>query len=540
MRVLRCSVRLAEKSFIEANLSPGIITHIPIRDCQIMYTTHRHMLVALVWEACQVTIGCVFTSWLWGYSWWLGSCAAAAAVWTGILRHTLFLREWAMRIPILPTEVRLCVALGLRELFAPHLSTITVEEAKRRRQALQQWAYRHNPLYHKLYYSYYHSNKTIAWEDLPIVTKTMLRDAVDAGTALSRGYASAAPWIGFWVSTSGSTGVPMSSFRSWSEQALRDWYEIRDLLKVAQLAAFRPVGRCIAWHAGHSNNWWCYSPRTYLLESMGCRSLCEELQTLQNDYIYMPLSNALAISRHVMELSDTGRGKSWMPPQAVFTDSELSSKEQRGWISKALKAPVYDCYAAEEAFIIAQECREGRYHVPVDEVWLDIVDDDGVAVDPGVVGRVLVTNLLQKSMPLIRYEIGDLASWSADGKCPCGWAFPCLENIHGRHNDTFTLPSGEKLSVYQLTAFTSVSLELEKTIGAWQVVQLSTDLVEARVTPRPPCGRADAQRGGEVLLRAVQKAFPSGCRVRFSVKVFDTLPRHPRGKRCNFLSLVKD
>jgi len=154
-----------------------------------------------------------------------------------------------------------------------------------------------------------------------------------------------------------------------------------------------------------------------------------------------------------------------------------------------------------------------------------------------------VTNLHRRSMPLIRYEIGDMAVVGND-ECACGNPFPYFTEIHGRMNDRFVLPSGKDISVYQLCAFTEISLELEKHIGRWQVVQVDRYNIEIRVTTRKDKHNSENERqvrarhAGEKLLKAVKNALSDNS-LQLRVIVSSELPRHPRGKLRNFVSNVK-
>jgi phenylacetate-CoA ligase len=91
---------------------------------------------------------------------------------------------------------------------------------------------------------------------------------------------------------------------------------------------------------------------------------------------------------------------------------------------------------------MAWECpaREG-YHVDADSVLLEIVDDAGDPVKPGEVGRVLATGLISETMPLIRYEMGDLMV-ASDRRCSCGRGLPMVERLEGRWKDRFVLADG--------------------------------------------------------------------------------------------------
>lgn len=78
-------------------------------------------------------------------------------------------------------------------------------------------------------------------------------------------------------------------------------------------------------------------------------------------------------------------------------------------------------YGAAEAGLIAFECPEGSMHINVEDVILEVDDD----------GEVVVTNLLSRSFPIIRYRLGDVVSLS-DRTCPCGRSHPILEDVVGR------------------------------------------------------------------------------------------------------------
>ena len=69
------------------------------------------------------------------------------------------------------------------------------------------------------------------------------------------------------------------------------------------------------------------------------------------------------------------------------------------------------------------------------------VDDAYLPVPAGRPGtRLLVTNLLNRTQPLIRYELDDLVTASPE-PCPCGRPFPLLAAIEGRSDDILELPA---------------------------------------------------------------------------------------------------
>jgi phenylacetate-CoA ligase len=75
---------------------------------------------------------------------------------------------------------------------------------------------------------------------------------------------------------------------------------------------------------------------------------------------------------------------------------------------------------------------------------VEIVRESGEPAAVGETGYVVVTNLLNRSMPLIRYRLGDLAV-PRKGPCSCGRGLPLLQHVQGRSADVITAPNGKLL-----------------------------------------------------------------------------------------------
>jgi phenylacetate-CoA ligase len=128
-------------------------------------------------------------------------------------------------------------------------------------------------------------------------------------------------------------------------------------------------------------------------------------------------------------------------PRFLYSSAEMLRGFMRREIEQAFGAKVYDFYGSREVGPIAGECREGRRHIFTFNNHVEVVDDEGAAVKDGEPGRLLITNLHNYSMPLLRYEIGDTGSMSRS-PCPCGNPLPYLAEIHGRITDHFKRPDG--------------------------------------------------------------------------------------------------
>ena len=132
-------------------------------------------------------------------------------------------------------------------------------------------------------------------------------------------------------------------------------------------------------------------------------------------------------------------------PHSIVTSAEILEKEDRDLLEQVFSCPVYNRYGCREVSVLASECSaHSGLHVMAEGLYLEIETPNGPAA-PGEMGAVLVTDLLNGAMPLIRYRIGDMAAW-ADGPCPCGRGLPRLERVAGRVTDFLIGADGRLVS----------------------------------------------------------------------------------------------
>lgn len=204
-------------------------------------------------------------------------------------------------------------------------------------------------------------------------------------------------------------------------------------------------------------------------------------------------------------------------PDCLVLSSEKTTADMKRVIAAAFHARAYEEYGSVENCALATECEHGRLHVSPDFGIVEIVDDHGLPVPPGREGRILCTGLLNDVQPLIRYEIGDAASWS-DAPCPCGRnQLPVLAAIEGRLEDVVVGPGGR-----EMVRFHGLFIEVPGVMEG-QVIQESLDLLRVRVV----AGSDFGARESGLIERRVQERLGG---VRVVVEKVDQIERTSRGK----------
>lgn len=160
----------------------------------------------------------------------------------------------------------------------------------------------------------------------------------------------------------------------------------------------------------------------------------------------------------------------------IFTSSEYLQENVRDYIKQIFKSEVYDVYGSTEFKEVAWECEKHEgYHINEDEVIVEILKD-GKPVPPGVTGNIVITDLRNKAMPLIRYQMYDKGILINE-KCSCGRTFSLMKPYAGRSSEYVILPNGEIISPYLFTT----SIEKIDGLHQYQVVQISENKISTSV-----------------------------------------------------------
>jgi phenylacetate-CoA ligase len=277
------------------------------------------------------------------------------------------------------------------------------------------------------------------WDALPILTRA---EAQAAGAKLMARRVPRSHGTVSRAKTSGSTGTPLEIAKTevallfWKAITVRDslWHA-RDLR--GKLAAIR-VG---AQHV--ESRTWGDAYEGYD-GGPGVAFDAREDVDLQLDWLLAEQPQILLThpsNLRALAIRSRERGCALPSLREARTYSERLPDDLREQVRAAWGVPLSDLYSANEVGYVALQCpQSGLYHVQSEDVLAEVIGDDDRPCAKGETGRVVVTSLHNYAMPLLRYDLGDLAT--VGGACPCGRTLPTLEGILGRTRNMMRLPGG--------------------------------------------------------------------------------------------------
>ena len=329
--------------------------------------------------------------------------------------------------------------------------------------------------------------------------------------------------------SSGSTGMPVEFLFNARHQAGR--YAAR--MRYLRVNGWSPLSRnawIVAFTSDAANNPDAFMLRsrlrgrsTFLKIFRPFEEQVDALLALDPEFFYTMPSNLDGLlgvfERRRVKLPDL---------KCIFSGGEVLEDSLRERARHLLGVDIRDNYGSTEGFI-AWQCPRGSYHINVEHVAIEIVDEDGRAVTSGQMGKVLITTLENRLMPLIRYEIGDYAIASS-GSCTCGRTLPLIGKVIGRGINLFRLPGGRLQSPWPLIG----PLKARATLQQFQVVQESFDHYVVRYVSDREIDRDAEQQ----IASSFAKTLATELTVSF--ERMDSIPRTAGGKFMTALSLICD
>jgi phenylacetate-CoA ligase len=261
------------------------------------------------------------------------------------------------------------------------------------------------------------------YPQLPILTKTLLREnesGILTGPVhlLKKAY------------TSGTSGSPLNMYRSagsiLKENAYVWQYRLSHGLTLGDpFVSMRGVldNKTLQYFNKAENTLYLSS---YLLSKTTIKQYADLLTKFKPKAIFAFPSSLFTLANLLEEA-----GLQVEVP-LLFTSSETLYPFQREKIEKFFNARIFDRYSTAERTILLHECVHGNYHAAPKYGVSEFLDKG-----------VLTLGLINKSFPLIKYQIDDTFRFM-DAPCACGKSVG-ISSIEGRVDDVVLLEDGTRI-----------------------------------------------------------------------------------------------
>lgn len=290
---------------------------------------------------------------------------------------------------------------------------------------------------------FYEQFKGKSFEEFPVVNKNIVREGGDnfLATCLK-----GEPM--HEETTSGSTGTPFRILQDMKKRVRAS----ADSLVMSDFAGFHLGTRLYyvrVWNELNRKGWLASHMKNIVMQDSD--NLSDE--ALEKWLVKMEIDRSeksvLAYSSSLIALEKwmTRTGRKTTAKIACFiTMSESMPADTRRTLSIIFDCPVVSRYSNQECGLMSQQCWEhGEYHINTRSFYVEILDmEKDEPVPDGVKGRIVVTDLYNRAMPLIRYDTGDIGAISH--KTKCGLKGKVFTSIEGRKVDCIYSTKGEMLS----------------------------------------------------------------------------------------------
>lgn len=336
----------------------------------------------------------------------------------------------------------------------------------------------------------------------------------------------------FSDSTSGSTGIPITIYRSSYERAL----QISKWLRVLFLNGYLPhqkvmsltsparlsEGRLVIQRFGLLRR--CAVDYLRPADEMVDILLRYKPQVLYGNRSHLDLMAQELKKRNIRVLS----------LKLLMGGAEIITESSRALYREQFGIELVETYGTVEMGVMAYETSQhDGLHLCEDLTYFEFLDKNNQPVPHGEPGRVVVTDLNGKIMPFIRYEQGDLAVYSTN-KNKREEHVRRIQKIIGRDDDYVTLPDGSRRSFHDFYEI----MDKYQEISQFRIIQEKIDLFKIIIV-------SDASYILQIkdnLLNQLQEKFSTS--IHFEISLIDKIPPDPSGKIrmliCNVNKIIAD
>ena len=201
-------------------------------------------------------------------------------------------------------------------------------------------------------------------------------------------------------------------------------------------------------------------------------------------------------------------GELRIAPRAVLTGGETLPTGFRDTARAAWKAEVFDVYGLTEAHVFAYECgAHAGLHIDEDAVILEVVDEQHRVLPPGEQGdAVLVTGLVNETLPIIRYRVDDVLRIT-ETPCACGLPFARIVSVEGRQEEWVVLGTSAGATVKLRPSVVEEPLQTNPDVQRFQL-RNRDGACHVLVVPHRPVTGLDATIRSALVAALAKHAVP--------------------------------
>ena len=295
--------------------------------------------------------------------------------------------------------------------------------------------------------SFYKENGGMVIEEFPVINKNIIRENIN--NFKSSEYVGK-PFVS--MTTSGSTGTPFTVLQDINKKNRN----LADTLYFAEKGGYHigeKLGYLKIWSSSNKK-----AKKQLVMQNI----IPVDVLNLDDDAVKEFLDgilkdkatfNMLGYSSAYDVICDYMDRKNYPQPfyhaNSIISMSETLEDFTKERLGKYFSTKPVSRYSNLENGIIAQQCKEENteYHINSASYYIEILDmNEDKPVAPGEEGRIVVTDLFNFFMPMLRYDTGDIGILGNSSKC--SWNSPVLTKVEGRKLDLIFKTNGERVSSY--------------------------------------------------------------------------------------------
>lgn len=285
---------------------------------------------------------------------------------------------------------------------------------------------------------FYKSYKGRTLNEFPIVNKSILIENYDAITVPVEKIPEQETEKVHIQKTSGSTGTPFAVYQD-SRKRHRRVAELKYFGECVGFKSHERLAQCRIW-----TNWQSKTKSQSFKENifpinvskMDDNTLTELCRTVSENKIVAVRAYASWYD-NLLEYFESGKGdiKAFSSVNVMFSTSETINSETKRIFKEKYRIPIVECYADEEAGIMAHQMRDSDIFLlnHASYIFEILRLDSDEPAEYGELGRIVITDLFNYAFPLIRYDTGDTAILQKGSKKTNGWDY--FEKLYGRRLD---------------------------------------------------------------------------------------------------------